>query len=262
MAKTTPIVQGNTLVYQQQGHDQVLLVGTSDWYAWLATASTFAFTSDCGTFTARREQAGNKRGGWYWKAYRTQHGKLSSMYLGKSEALSLERLNEAARTLASVSDATGKGNARVDKAPPATNRVLDNPLLATKLHVPRPPQQLVRRIRLVEQLQQVTERQLTLIAAPAGFGKTTLLSAWLQDAHLSPAWVSLDIGDDDPTRFWSYALVALDAVHAGLGGRQITLLQSPQSPPLELIVIDIFNRIAILPGEVLLVFDDYHVITA
>jgi hypothetical protein len=63
MAKMTPIVQGDTLVYQQQGHDQVLVVGTPDWYTWLATASTFAFSSDFGTFTARKEQAGNKRGG-------------------------------------------------------------------------------------------------------------------------------------------------------------------------------------------------------
>jgi LuxR family maltose regulon positive regulatory protein len=106
------------------------------------------------------------------------------------------------------------------------------------------------------------DRQLTLIAAPAGFGKTTLLSAWFQDAHHAPAWISLDSGDDDPTRFWSYTLAALDAVHVGLGGRQITLLQSPQSPPLEIILTDVINRIAILPGEVVLAFDDYHVITA
>jgi LuxR family maltose regulon positive regulatory protein len=263
MAKTTPIVQGNTLVYQQQGQDQVLLVGTSDWYAWLVTASTFAFTSDFGSFTARREQAGNKRGGWYWKAYRTQHGKLSSMYLGKPETLSLERLNEAARILASVSDATGKGNARVGKASPETkNSVLDNLLLATKLHVPRPPPQLVRRLRLVEQLRQVMERQLTLIAAPAGFGKTTLLSAWLQDAPVSPAWVSLDSRDDDPTRFWSYTLAALDAVRPGLGVIGLSLLQSPQPPPLEIVLTAIINRLATLPGELVLVFDDYHVITA
>ena len=262
MAKMTPIVQGNILVYQQQGQDQALVVGTPDWYAWLATASTFSFSSDSGTFTARKEQAGNKRGGWYWKAYRTQHGRLSSIYLGKSETLSLERLNEVARTLASVPDATGKGNARVDKAPTATNRVLDNPLLATKLHMPRPPQQLVRRPRLVEQFQQALQHRLTLIAAPAGFGKTTLLSAWFQDAHVSPAWVSLDSGDDDPTRFWSYTLAALNTVHMGLSGGQIAQLQSPQPPPLEIILTAVINRMAILPGEMVLVFDDYHVITA
>ena len=78
-----------------------------------------------------------------------------------------------------------------------------DPLLATKLHVPRPPLLLVRRPRLIKRLQLTVERQLTLIAAPAGFGKTTLLSAWLQDAPVSPAWVSLDSGDDDPIRFWS-----------------------------------------------------------
>jgi LuxR family maltose regulon positive regulatory protein len=258
MAKKTPIVQGDTLVNQEQ----LLVVGTPDWYAWLATASTFAFSSDSGTFTARKEQAGNKRGGWYWKAYRTQHGKLYSIYLGKSETLSLERLDEAARKLARASSTKGNDDAQVGEASPATNSVLDDPLLATKLHVPRPPAQLVRRPRLVEQFQQALERQLTLIAAPAGFGKTTLLSAWFQDAHVSPAWVTLDSGDDDPTRFWSYTLAALDTVDVGLSGRRIALLQSPQPPPLEIILTGVINRLAILPGELVLVFDDYHVITA
>ena len=75
------------------------------------TATTFAFSSDTGTFTARKERAGNKRGGWYWKAYSTQQGKLSSLYLGKSEALTLERLNTVAQALAHapVEDAAGEG---------------------------------------------------------------------------------------------------------------------------------------------------------
>src|SRR5206468_5230027 len=137
-----------------------------------------------------------------------------------------------------------------------------DPLLATKLHVPRPPLQLVRRPHLVERLQQTVELQLTLIAAPAGFGKTTLLSAWLQDAPVSPAWVSLDSGDDDPTRFWSYTLAALDAAHVGLGAIGLSLLQSPQPPPLEIILTAVINSLAALPEELVLVFDDYHVITA
>ena len=137
-----------------------------------------------------------------------------------------------------------------------------DPLLATKLHVPRPPLQLVRRPHLVEQLRQAMERQLTLIAAPAGFGKTTLLSAWLQDAPMPPAWVSLDSGDDDPTRFWSYTLAALDAVHSGFGAIGLSLLQSPQPPPLEILLTSVINHLATLPGDLALVFDDYHVITA
>jgi hypothetical protein len=100
MAKTTPIVRSDTLVYQQHEHEQVLVVGTPSWYAWLETASSFAFRSDAGTFTARKERAGNQRGSWYWKAYRMHHGKLSSLYLGKSETLSLERLHAVAGSLA------------------------------------------------------------------------------------------------------------------------------------------------------------------
>jgi LuxR family maltose regulon positive regulatory protein len=139
--------------------------------------------------------------------------------------------------------------------------VLDDPLVATKLYVPRPPPQLVRRPHLVERLRQGVECHLTLIAAPAGFGKTTLLSAWLQDAPVSSAWVSLDSGDDDPTRFWSYTLAALDGAHVGLGAIGLSLLQSPQPPPLEIILTAVINSATALPEELVLVFDDYHVIT-
>ena len=270
MAKMTPVVRGGTLIYQQDDHEQMLVVETAAWFAWLATASTFAFTSDTGTFTARKERAGNQRGGWYWKAYRTQHGKHSSLYLGKTETLTLERLNAVAQVLSDSSNkdagrAADEGSlspAREEAKRRVTTTKHADPLLATKLYVPRPPLQLVYRPRLVERLQQTMERRLTLIAAPAGFGKTTLLSAWLQDAPVSPAWVSLDNGDDDPTRFWSYTLAALDTVRSGLGAIGLPLLQSPQPPPLEIILTAVINHLETLPGELVLVFDDYHVITA
>jgi len=69
MAKMTPLVRGDRLIYQQDEHERVLAVETPAWFAWLATASTFAFTGDTGTFTARKERAGNQGGGWYWKAF-------------------------------------------------------------------------------------------------------------------------------------------------------------------------------------------------
>jgi predicted ATPase/DNA-binding CsgD family transcriptional regulator len=75
------------------------MVGTPEWYTWLKTASTFAFRSDYGSFTARKESAGNKRGGEYWKAYRTHKGKLHRAYLGKTEALTLEHMNAVAAAL-------------------------------------------------------------------------------------------------------------------------------------------------------------------
>src|SRR5215831_9243702 len=112
-----PIVQGECLVYWQEGQEQVLTVGTAAWFAWLETASTFAFVSEAGTFTARREQAGHKRGGWYWKAYRKQQGKLSSIYLGKPEALTLDRLKAAASTLARRAGRDARAKAD-EEAPP------------------------------------------------------------------------------------------------------------------------------------------------
>src|SRR5436309_16065113 len=96
----TPKVQGETLVYREDGQEQVLTVDTAAWFDWLETASTFFFISETGSFTARRERAGHKRGGWYWKAYRKQHGKLSSRYLGKSETITLARLHTVAQALA------------------------------------------------------------------------------------------------------------------------------------------------------------------
>src|SRR5437667_3968968 len=124
----TPTVQGQTLVYRQDGQEQALTVDTAAWFAWLETASTFSFVSEEGTFTARREQAGHKRGGWYWKAYRKQHGKLSSTYLGKSEVLTLDRLNAAAQTLTQISVRDSNANADEYAPPPAPSSKQGDPL--------------------------------------------------------------------------------------------------------------------------------------
>ena len=272
MAKMTPLVRGDRLIYQQDEHEQVLAVETPAWFAWLATASTFAFTSDNGTFTARKERAGNQRGGWYWKAYRAQHGKHFSLYLGKAEALTLERLNAVAQALAQTSNRDAGGEASVERPSPPTEEVgrhvmtttPADPPLATKLHVPQPPLQLVRRPHLVERLQQAVERPLTLIAAPAGFGKTTLLSTWLEHAPVSAAWISLERGDDDLTRFWSYVFTALERVHPGSGTSSLALLEVSDLrplPPIETVLTVWINELALLPHEVVLVLDDYHLIT-
>src|SRR6266700_1470638 len=92
MTSPPPGIQGNILTYHQSGQPAQLLVDTSSWYAWLEAASTFTFESEHGTFTGRKERAGSKRGGEYWKAYRRRRGKLYRAYLGKSEALTLEHL--------------------------------------------------------------------------------------------------------------------------------------------------------------------------
>src|ERR1700680_359396 len=92
MTSTPPLIQGNTLTYHQSGQPAQVLLDTRDWYTWLRTASTFTF---------RKERAGSRRGGEYWKAYRRRHGKLYRAYLGKSEELTLEQLQSVAVVLAS-----------------------------------------------------------------------------------------------------------------------------------------------------------------
>jgi len=110
MARATPIVRFDTLFYQQDGQDLPLMVETPAWYAWLTTVTTFAYSSDFGSFTARKEQVGNQRGGYYWKAYRKHNGKLHRAYLGKSEEITLARLKSVAATLSDQSHDTANQN--------------------------------------------------------------------------------------------------------------------------------------------------------
>src|SRR6266849_4538143 len=105
--RTTALVDGETLIYQRDGQHYQLRVGTSAWYAWLRTATLYRVRSPFGTFTVRREQAGNQRGTWYWRAYRKRDGKLHRVYVGTSEELTLEQLRTIAATLAAQDTLTG-----------------------------------------------------------------------------------------------------------------------------------------------------------
>jgi len=138
------------------------------------------------------------------------------------------------------------------------------PLLTTKLFIPAPASQLVPRVQLLERLSEGTRRKLTLIAAPAGFGKTTLLSAWSQQRSSAVAWVSLDDSDNDPTRFWAYVLAAVEMLSPGIAEHARLLLHapSPQSPTIEVMLTALINDLAALSGDVAVVLDDYHLITA
>ncbi len=267
----TPTVQGETLVFWQDGQEQVLTVDTAAWFAWLETASTFSFVSETGSFTARREQAGHKRGGWYWKAYRKQHGKLSSRYLGKSETITLARLQTVAQALADALVETAP-DTDADAAVPsaqAVSQVLRSdaltPLLATKLHRPLPRAQLVRRPQLAERLTQGVMGPLTLVSAPAGFGKTTLLAQWFAESGMPVAWLSLEPGDNEPVRFLSYLIAALQTLDPHLGAVALTLLQMPQPAAAETVLTLLTNDVGSHGrdgGDFVLVLDDYHVLDA
>ena len=142
------------------------------------------------------------------------------------------------------------------------------PLLETKLYVPRPRRDLVPRPRLSQRLDRGTTLKLMLISAPAGFGKTTLLTEWLAAGPAGPAgerltaWLSLDQADNDPASFWTYVIAALQTVAPGVGESALTLLQAPQPPPIETMLTALLNDLGAGPGDIVLVLDDYHVIDA
>jgi ATP/maltotriose-dependent transcriptional regulator MalT len=135
-------------------------------------------------------------------------------------------------------------------------------ILATKLYLPRLRPNVVSRPRLLERLNAGLHRKLTLIAAPAGFGKTTLVSEWVEGIERPIAWLSLDEGENDPTRFLAYLVTALQTIAATLGEGVLGVLQSSQPPPPEAILTALLNEITTLPDQFVLVLDDYHVIDA
>ena len=138
-------------------------------------------------------------------------------------------------------------------------------LVLTKLRPPEARQKLIARPRLTASLKQEPGRRLTLISAPAGFGKTTLLGEWLadrMDGEGCVAWISLDEGDNDPARFLSHLVAALRRIEEGMGEVVLAALRSPNLPRIDAVASELVNEIAAVPGELTLVFDDYHVVDA
>ena len=138
--------------------------------------------------------------------------------------------------------------------------MLTTPLLTTKLYIPPIRPTLVSRPRLIDRLNEGLGRRLTLVSAPAGFGKSTLLSEWARQSAVPVVWLSLDRGDNDPARFWAYFVAAIQIIHQDIGMAALAILQSPQPPPIEPLLTALINEITEVPGPFALVLDDLHVI--
>lgn len=136
------------------------------------------------------------------------------------------------------------------------------PILTTKLYIPPPRSKDILRPRLIQLLNEGLDRtpSVTLISAPVGYGKTTLVSDWVAGCKTPVAWLSLDEVDNDPTRFLAYFIAALKTIapniEFGLSGK----IQSPQAPPTESSLTSLLNQIIAIPDNFILVLDDYHVI--
>src|SRR5258707_13468748 len=133
-------------------------------------------------------------------------------------------------------------------------------LLVTKFTIPPVRSALLRRSHLLTILDQSRSFPLTLLSASAGFGKTTLLSAWASQSTSQVAWLTLDEQDNDPTRFWTYVIVALRHTGSPVGEAALAMLQSPQPSLLTGALTSLINELAALSQDTALILDDYHLI--
>ena len=152
--------------------------------------------------------------------------------------------------------------------PPAPASAAPAALLETKFYIPRSRRDLVPRPRLSERLDRGSASTLMLVSAPAGFGKTTLLTEWLAIGPGAPAdqrraaWLSLDRGDNDLASFWTYVIAALRTAAPGVGENALALLQASRPQPIETVLTTLLNDLSAVAGDIVLVLDDYHVIDA
>ncbi|GCE15260.1 LuxR C-terminal-related transcriptional regulator [Tengunoibacter tsumagoiensis] len=279
---------------------------SSEWVPWLCSIRSFSFVSRTGIhYTARQEKL--QRGSTYWYGYRSHEDKTIKRYIGKTIDLSIRRLEEVAAQLTGenrpappVPQSTNNGkqsNALTIRHTPIPSSwqkdhadeplILQRmPLLISKLHPPHLPSTLIARPDVLALLDAGMAYKLTLLATPAGFGKTTTVSQWVTErqthatttlsqlsgettahsTHTHTAWVSLDEGDNDPVRFWRYIIAACQSFHADLGRSALALLFSELEPPFELpsqemMLTLLLNDITHFIKNGLLILDDYHVIT-
>ena len=266
------------------------------WVGQLAVRSSFAFQGQDGRLNLLKETRASSRDG-YWYGYRRQGERTVKKYIGRSADLTIARLEEAARALASGTSPTPAAAHSIDAAAASSGDAVEPAaasgvdaqrhipdavssgsaprqmqLLASKVRPPRLHTALVARERLLAQLDAGLAGKLTLVSAPAGCGKTTLVRQWLgapgDRPRLPPvAWVSLDPGDNDPVRFWRYVITAYQAVDAEIGHSALELLATlPRPPfepaPLEPVLTTFLNEVTDCAQRGILVLDDYHVIIA
>jgi LuxR family maltose regulon positive regulatory protein len=275
----------NAYELYEQGLDEHLLVaGGPAWFVWLDTHRSFSFHGRAGQVSLLKEA--RKGGAGYWYAYRRQGRRTAKHYLGRDADLSMERLETAAGALNGRDAPIGHAPQSPEPFVPQPSRTASTqPLLAPKLQLPRLQQGLVARERLFAQLDTGLERKLTLVAAPAGFGKTTLVRQWLaqrleardwrlgessQASSLQPlapraAWLSLDQGDNDPIRFWRYLIAACQSFQSDIGAASLALLagalQPPFDPPSQQMMLTPFlNQLTQLEHSSTLILEDYHAI--
>jgi LuxR family transcriptional regulator, maltose regulon positive regulatory protein len=261
--RTIPSVEGGLLYHSEIGSEPII-VGTPAWYGWLEQHTSFLFVDHTGSFAARKSTSESSAQGW--EASRTRAGKLSHLWLGPTRALTLARLQTTAQALSSE-----RAPAEPISLPPAQPAASPLPvpksavpagppssLLRTKLYRPRTSSDVIPRARLLEHLNAGLSGTVTLLSAPAGFGKTTLLAEWVQTIDRPTAWLSLDENDNELRVFVHALAAALQSVFPDGFQTTASLLKASEFPSPDQVATLFINDLADVPEDVMLVLDDYH----
>jgi LuxR family maltose regulon positive regulatory protein len=269
-----PLVQNDLLVMDNPSAGSVnpIQVGSQLWIAWLAEHRAFTYKGVAGHLAARCEL---RRGIGYWYGYRRLEGKLKKIYLGRSKELTQEKLEQASALLAGglpsrrlvgdwdFPDLIASLEPQIPVIPPPAGAPEEAPYIPlSKVKPPALPQGLIARPRLTQKI----NTPLTLICAPRGFGKTTLLNEWRQSCGMPVAWVSLNVDDNHPLSFWSTVVTALQTVDPSLGQGWLAQLRMSSSSALSRVVVNLTNDIVRFtdspdgPRSIGLVLDHYHYI--
>ena len=265
-----------------QAGAELLIRDDASWLAWLGDRRSFAFQGAAGQLSLLREARRGSAGG-YWYAYRRHGARARKRYAGRTADLTLAQLEALAAELASPD-------------PPMPRGAAPEPLLEPKIQPPRLQPGLIARQRLLAVLGAGAGRALTLLCAPAGYGKTTLARQWIA-AHsaeaapaqhqagvwgpqerlerngverapgLQTAWLALETADNDPIRFWRYLIAACAPLQADAGAAALAQLELPPQPSFEPSPIDpalttFLNALTRVARPGLLVLDDYHAIAS
>ncbi len=249
----------------QLGRESVPIdVGSPSWYDWLEEHTSFLFVDHVGTVTVRKIRTDH--GESEWKASRTRMGKVFTVSLGPSHAINLSSLQAAARRLAGKHahiGSTTRSTARpaASTLPVPKNAATTGPLstlIRTKLYRPRSGSDVIPRTRLIERLNAALGGEITMVCAPAGFGKTTLLAQWVQTIDRPNAWLSLDEYDNELPVFVQSLAAALQTAFPDAFEATTALLKAPRILPPDQIATLLINELIDVPDDVILVLDDYH----
>ena len=253
--------------------DHSILPDSPIWFAWVEELPSFAFRGRTGVhYTVRKETM--QRGGVYWYGYRSSQGRTLKRYIGKTTELTTTRLEHIALLLTNTAnEALPKEDGLPINRP--GSRDTPKPVLRSSLPVPWGPRwgpprlatPLITRPHLMERLDDtILACSLTMLCAPAGYGKTTLIGQWVAERSArgtAPqlAWIMLDASDNDPARFWRALILACQTIHPGLGKHALEMLSNTLHPlDLDNVLAALLTSLAQSDQGGLLILEDYHVL--